>query len=271
MAAVRHAPAANRWPPDLRGRFAYYPEGNLNPALYRNVYVGAQYFVMPSGGEVGEPCGISQQEAHAGGTPVVAHHQDGLQYTVTDGDFGDREFPTNGVKFCGFNGQALLDALLDAVEIYFSGQRRNYRDSHGRPKKMDYDEMVFNAFARDHRWIRPLRDYVAMYTHVLGARLPDHLDALRILEETAGVEDAEIGDVILRFGMTVPQAISGLIHLLGNIARPAQRRCAGAALRPRSAPDPAPSAGRGKESAIPVGLPMVDPTPCVRPSPSWAD
>jgi glycogen synthase len=209
---------------DLRGRFAYYPEGNLNPALYRNVYVGAQYFVMPSGGEVGEPCGISQQEAHAGGTPVVAHHQDGLQYTVSDSDFGDREYPTNGVKFSGFNGQALLDALLDAVEIYYSGQRRNYRDSHGRPKKLDYDEMVFNAFARDHRWIRPLRDYVAMYTHVLGTRLPDHLDALRILEETAGLEDAEIGDVILRFGLTVPQAISGLIHLLGCNIASVQRR-----------------------------------------------
>ena len=179
---------------------------------------------MPSGGEVGEPCGISQQEAHAGGTPVVAHHQDGLQYTVSDADFGDRGYPTNGVKFSGFTGQSLLDALLDAVEIYFSGQRRNYRDSHGRPKKMDYDEMVFNAFTRDHRWIRPLRDYVAMYTHVLGTRLPDHLDALRLLEETAGVEDAEIGDVILRFGLTVPQAISGLIHLLGCNIPSVQRR-----------------------------------------------
>jgi len=51
---------------------------------------------MPSGGEVGEPCGISQQEAHAGGTPVVAHHQDGLQHTVADNDFGDKEYPANG-------------------------------------------------------------------------------------------------------------------------------------------------------------------------------
>jgi hypothetical protein len=55
--------------------------------------LGSQYFVMPSGGEVGEPCGISQQEAHAGGTPVIAHHQDGLQRTVSDRDFGDKESP----------------------------------------------------------------------------------------------------------------------------------------------------------------------------------
>lgn len=216
---------------DLRGRFAYYPEGNLNPALYRNVYVGAQYFVMPSGGEVGEPCGISQQEAHAGGTPVVAHHQDGLQYTVSDADFGDRDFPPNGVKFSGFTGKALLEALLDAVEIYYSGQRRNYRDSHGRPKKMDYDELVFNAFCRDHRWIRPLRDYIAMYTHVLGTRLPDHLDTLRIIEETASVEDSEMGDVILRYGLSVPQTISGLINILGCNIQSVQRRGADTLVR----------------------------------------
>jgi glycogen synthase len=76
---------------------------------------------MPSGGEVGEPCGISQQEAHAGGTPVVAHHQDGLIRTVCDRDFGDKETPPNGVKFSGFSGESLLDALLDAVEIYYHG------------------------------------------------------------------------------------------------------------------------------------------------------
>jgi glycosyltransferase involved in cell wall biosynthesis len=200
---------------DLRGRFAYYPEGNLNPALYRNVYVGAQYFVMPSGGEVGEPCGISQQEAHAGGTPVVAHHQDGLQYTVSDGDFGDRDFVPNGIKFSGFTGQALLDTLLDAVEIYFTGRRRNYRDENGNPKKLDYDELVFNAFTRDHRWVRPLRDYIQMYAHVLGTKLPDHLDALRIIEATSRVENSEMGDVILRFGLTISQSIACLIYAMG--------------------------------------------------------
>ncbi len=216
---------------DLRGRFAYYPEGNLNSALYRNVYVGAQYFVMPSGGEVGEPCGISQQEAHAGGTPVVAHHQDGLQYTVSDSDFGDKDFAPNGIKFTGFTGQALLDALLDAVEIYFSGCRRNYRDEHGNPKKLDYDELVFNAFTRDHRWVRPLRDYVQMYAHVLGTRLPDHLDALRIIEATARVENSEMGDVILRFGLTISQSIACFIYAMGCPVPSVRQRSADTLLR----------------------------------------
>jgi hypothetical protein len=201
--------------PDMAGRFAYYPEGNLSPDLYRNLYVGCQYFVMPSGGEVGEPCGISQQEAHAGGTPVVAHHQDGLQHTVSDKDFGDEAYPSNGVKFNGFSGECLLDALLDAVEIYYHGRRILYKDTHGKPKRLDYDDLVFNAFARDHRWIKPLRDYIDMYAKVQGASLPEGLNAMRLIEESAGSDDAEIGDVILKYGFTAEEAIAELIAAMG--------------------------------------------------------
>jgi len=201
--------------PDMAGRFAYYPEGNLSPDLYRNLYVGCQYFVMPSGGEVGEPCGISQQEAHAGGTPIVAHHQDGLQHTVTDIDFGDKDYPANGIKFTGFSGEGLLEAMLDAVEIYYHGRRRLYKDANGKPKPLDYDDLVFNAFTRDHRWIKPLRDYIEMFAKVQGAALPVHLDALRLIEEITYTEDGETGDVLLKYGLSTEQAITSLIAAIG--------------------------------------------------------
>jgi hypothetical protein len=200
--------------PQFHGRFAYYPEGGLPPSLYRNVYVGSQYFVMPSGGEVGEPCGISQQEAHAGGTPVVAHHQDGLIRTVCDADFGDTESPPNGIKFSGFNGESLLTALLDAVEVYFNGQRLHYVDKKGRPKKLRYSDLSYNAFVTDHRWLRLLRDYIQTYCLMANVELPDHIDAIRFITAAADVSDHDLPDMILRSGMKVPDAVDCLVAAL---------------------------------------------------------
>ncbi len=200
--------------PEFHGRFAYYPEGSLSPSLYRNLYVGSQFFVMPSGGEVGEPCGISQQEAHAGGTPVIAHHQDGLQRTVSDRDFGDREFPSNGIKFRGFTGEVLLDALLDAVEIYFSGKRLRYLDKKGKPKKLRYRDLSYNAFNTDHRWLHLLREYIQTYSVMAGVELPKHIDAMRLVAEMSDVADSELADVILRKGLTIPEAVNCMLDAL---------------------------------------------------------
>ena len=201
--------------PEFQGRFAYFPEGSLSPSLYRNVYVGSQYFVMPSGGEVGEPCGISQQEAHAGGTPVVAHHQDGLIRTVADRDFGDRHTPPNGIKFSGFNGEALLEAMLDAVEVYTRGQRLRYVDKNGRPRRLRYSELSYNAFTTDHRWIRLLQDYIQMYRLIAGTDLTEHVDAVRLAVEMANTPDQDLADTILENGFTVSEAIDSLVDALG--------------------------------------------------------
>lgn len=200
--------------PEFFGRFAYYPEGSLSPSLYRNVYVGSQFFVMPSGGEVGEPCGISQQEAHAGGTPVIAHHQDGLIRTVCDRDFGDKESPPNGVKFSGFTGEALLDALLDAVEIYFNGRRLRYVDKNGKPRKCSYTELSYNAFCTDHRWLRLLRDYVQTYRMMAGVEEPPHIDAIRLAVEMADDHDGELADTVLKSGMKLTEAADCLVKAL---------------------------------------------------------
>lgn len=202
------------WLPEFQGRFAYVPEGSLPPSLYRNIYVGSQYFVMPSGGEVGEPCGISQQEAHAGGTPVIAHHQDGLIRTVTDTDFGDTGSPSNGIKFSGFNGESLLTALLDAVEVYYKGRRLHYVDKKGRPRKLRYSDLSYNAFTTDHRWLRLLRDYIQTYCMMANVELPEHIDAIRYIAASAENPNQELPDLILKSGMTVPEAVDFLIEAL---------------------------------------------------------
>jgi glycogen synthase len=200
---------------EYTGRFAYFPEGSLPPALYRNVYVGSQYFVMPSGGEVGEPCGISQQEAHGGGTPVVAHHQDGLQRTVSDRDFGDTQDPPNGVKFSGFTGEALLNALLDAVEIYYHNRRLLYKDKKGQPRRLRYSELSFNAFNTDHRWITLLREYIDVYTQMAGVEMPPSVDAVRLLVALSRTADSELASAILGSGVRMEQAASFLVDGLG--------------------------------------------------------
>ncbi|MEJ2701807.1 MAG: glycogen/starch synthase [Sedimentisphaerales bacterium] len=215
--------------PAFKGRFAYYPEGSLPPSLYRDVYLGSQYFVMPSGGEVGEPCGISQQEAHAGGTPVIAHHQDGLQRTVSDKHFGDTRHPSNGIKFSGSTGESLLDALFDAVEIYYNGRRLKYLDDKGRPRKERYSDLSFNAFHTDHRWLRMLRDYVDMYAMVLGVQLPHHLDAVRLISEMASVSDENLFNAVLRKGIGMVEAADDLTEAL-SCEMPCVRNAAGQAL-----------------------------------------
>ncbi|MCE5185428.1 MAG: glycogen/starch synthase [Planctomycetaceae bacterium] len=197
---------------EYAGRFAYFPEGSLPPALYRNLYVGSQYFVMPSGGEVGEPCGISQQEAHGGGTPVIAHHQDGLQRTVADRDFGDTHDPPNGIKFSGFTGESLLNALLDAVEIYYHNRRRMYTDKNGRPKRLRYSELSYNAFNTDHRWVRLLREYIEVYTQMAGIELPDYVDAVRLVTSLSQTADHELAGAILQSGLTVEEAADCLVE-----------------------------------------------------------
>jgi glycogen synthase len=200
--------------PVFQGRFAYYPEGSLSPSLYRNLYVGSQYFVMPSGGEVGEPCGISQQEAHAGGTPVIAHHQDGLIRTVCDVDFGDTEHPSNGIKFSGFNGESLLTALLDAVKVYFHDRRLHYVDKKGRPQIRRYSDLSYNAFTTDHRWLRLLRDYIQTYCLMANVELPEHIDAVRFAAEAEGTPDHELANLILKNGMNIPYAMNCLVDAL---------------------------------------------------------
>jgi len=215
--------------PKYKGQFAYYPEGSLSTTLYRDLYLGSQFFVMPSGGQIGEPCGISQQEAHAGGTPVIAHHQDGLKKTVSDKRFGDTAHPSNGIKFTGFTGEALLDALLDAVEIYSHSRRLKYVDNKGRPRKERYSDLSFNAFHTDHRWLRLLRDYIDMYAMILGVQLPEHLDAVRLIAEMTSVGDDDLCNAILRKGINMVEAADYLIDAL-SCEIPSVRSTAGEVL-----------------------------------------
>jgi len=215
--------------PKYKGQFAYYPEGSLSAMLYRDVYLGSQFFVMPSGGEIGEPCGISQQEAHAGGTPVIAHHQDGLKKTVSDKRFGDTSHPSNGIKFTGFTGEALLDALLDAVEIYYHSRRLKYVDDRGRPRKERYSDLSFNAFHTDHRWLKLLRDYIDMYAMILGVQLPEHLDAVRLIAEMTSVGEDDLCNAILRKGIDMVEAADYLIYAL-SCEIPSVRSTAGEVL-----------------------------------------
>jgi glycogen synthase len=200
--------------PKYKGQFAYYPEGSLPPSLYRDVYIGSQFFVMPSGGEVGEPCGISQQEAHAGGTPVIAHDQDGLKSTVSDRLFGDTKYPSNGIKFKGYTGEALLDALLDAVEVYYKNRRLRYLDDKGRSQKEQYSDLSYNALHTDHRWLRLLRDYVDMYATVLGVKLPRYLDAVRLIAAMASAKNDDMCNTVLRQAFSMVEAVNYLTDVL---------------------------------------------------------
>ena len=160
---------------------------------------------------------------------MIAHNQDGLKRTVSDKRFGDTRHPSNGIKFIGFTGEALLDVLLDAVEIYYHGRRLNYVDDKGRPRKQRYSDLSFNAFHTDHRWLRLLRDYIDMYATVLGAQLPCHLDTVRLIAEMASACDENLCSAVLRKGIRMVEAADYLTEAL-SCEIPSVRSAAGQTL-----------------------------------------
>jgi len=123
----------------------------------------------------------------------------------------------------------LLDALLDAVEIYYHGRRLKYIDDKGRPRKARYSDLSFNAFHTDHRWLRLLRDYIDMYATVMGVQLPCHMDAVRLIAEMASACDENLCSAVLRKGIRMVEAADYLTEAL-SCEIPSVRSAAGQAL-----------------------------------------
>ncbi len=114
-----------------------------NPALM----AATDFFLMPS---KFEPCGLTQSEAFAMGTPVIATATGGIVDTV----IGSGENQT-GVLTKDINGEGFYSGLKEGLNIFFNDKDK-------------YNQMSMNALHQDFSWIQPNRqgpiyDYLKLF------------------------------------------------------------------------------------------------------------
>ena len=112
------------------------------PTLSRQIYAGADFFLMPS---QSEPCGLAQMIALRYGTIPIVRSTGGLADSITD---WDAPGGGNGFTFQSYNADDMLGAVRRAMGLY----RSEYRS-----------EMVPRALRCDFGWRRSAKQYMAMY------------------------------------------------------------------------------------------------------------
>ncbi len=131
-----------------------YPERiklvlEFNEPLAHRIEAGADLFLMPS---AYEPCGLNQMYSLRYGTIPVVHATGGLDDSVVD-ILAEPSLGT-GFKFYRYEGQALLDSVKAALELF-----RN-------PEK--WLELQRRAMAQEFSWRRSAGEYLEVYEKVLN-------------------------------------------------------------------------------------------------------
>ena len=99
--------AAERYP----GRVAVYL--GYSDALARQIYAGADLFLMPS---KSEPCGLSQMIAMRYGTVPIVRETGGLKDTVQAYQAWNGE--GNGFSFANYNAGDMCHVVCEAIDLY---------------------------------------------------------------------------------------------------------------------------------------------------------
>ena len=116
----------------------------FNKALSKQIYAGADIFLMPS---KSEPCGLSQMIASAYGTVPVVREVGGLYDTIKP--YNPETGEGNGVTFVTYNAHDMMDALYRTVELYRSPAQ--------------WDRIRNNAMSMDFSWNASAAGYLDMY------------------------------------------------------------------------------------------------------------
>ncbi len=114
-----------------------------NPALMS----ATDFFLMPS---KFEPCGLTQSEAFAMGTPVIATATGGIVDTVIDS--GENQ---TGILTKDISGEGFYKAMKEGISKFLND-------------KPSYNKMVMNSLHQDFSWIAPNRqgpiyDYLELF------------------------------------------------------------------------------------------------------------
>lgn len=129
---------ANRYPGKVGVVLAF------NKALSKQVYAGADIFLMPS---KSEPCGLSQMIASAYGAVPVVRAIGGLRDTIHPYNPETKE--GNGVTFESYNAHDMMDAVRRAVTLYGD-------DGH-------WQALLHNVMTADFSWDASAAGYLSVY------------------------------------------------------------------------------------------------------------
>ena len=119
----------------------------FNKALSKQIYAGADIFLMPS---KSEPCGLSQMIASAYGTVPVVREIGGLYDTIHP--FNPETGEGNGITFVSYNAHDMMDALRRAVALY------NDQDQ--------WQKLLSNAMRCDFSWGASAKGYLDVFENL---------------------------------------------------------------------------------------------------------
>lgn len=133
----------------FQGFAAEYPERlavrvGFDAALARRIVAGSDLFLVPSRFE---PCGLTQQQAMAFGTPPVVHGVGGLRDTVREGE--------TGFVFGAPTVEALRGAVVRAVALF-------------REDPAGWERVQRQAMARDASWGASAEAYLELYRELVA-------------------------------------------------------------------------------------------------------
>ena len=120
----------------------------FDPALSRQIYAGADMFLMPS---KSEPCGLSQMIALRYGTIPIVRETGGLKDSITDCGDG----VGNGFTFQTYNAQDMHWAINRCIDLYYNDKKA-------------WGELVTRALKCDNSWARSADLYLNMYKEALS-------------------------------------------------------------------------------------------------------
>lgn len=119
----------------------------FDPNLARQIYAGADFFLMPS---QSEPCGLSQMIAMRYGTVPIVRETGGLRDTVKD--CGDEN--GNGFTFKSYNAHDMLASCRRALSLY--------------QDKPSWKELIANDMKLDFSWDNTSEYYLGLYREIVS-------------------------------------------------------------------------------------------------------
>lgn len=121
----------------------------FDDALARQIYAGADMFLMPS---LYEPCGIGQLIAMRYGCVPIVRNIGGLGDTVTP--YNQATGTGNGFTFNNYNAHEMLDTINQAIAIF--------------KNKGEWNKIVTNAMTSDYSWRNSAKQYQDLYKKMIG-------------------------------------------------------------------------------------------------------
>lgn len=113
------------------------------------IYAASDFFLMPS---LFEPCGIGQMIAQRYGSLPVVRYTGGLRDTVV-GFNGANSKEATGLGFENYDDGGLLYACGMAQKLF---DNKDY-----------FHDVVLNAMALDHSWVKASQEYLKVYQSLL--------------------------------------------------------------------------------------------------------